>query len=67
MLAQLPEKLHQWVERHIGFVDSAVDRIVPPMEAANDDPLMLLLSLLVSGLSIKLSLLARSLPLMEWS
>ncbi len=39
VLAQLPEKLHQWVERHIGFVDSSVDRIVPPMEAANDDPL----------------------------
>ncbi|GAB1439484.1 mannitol-1-phosphate 5-dehydrogenase [Providencia sp.] len=37
VLAQLPEDLHQWVEQHIGFVDSAVDRIVPPMEAANDD------------------------------
>lgn len=37
VLAQLPEALHQWVEQHIGFVDSAVDRIVPPMEAANDD------------------------------
>ncbi|MCG3724957.1 mannitol-1-phosphate 5-dehydrogenase [Vibrio cincinnatiensis] len=28
-------KAEQWV----GFVDSAVDRIVPPAEAANDDPL----------------------------
>lgn len=28
-------KAEQW----IGFVDSAVDRIVPPAEAANDDPL----------------------------
>ncbi|MGB7995640.1 MAG: mannitol-1-phosphate 5-dehydrogenase [Photobacterium halotolerans] len=26
-------------EQHVGFVDSAVDRIVPPAEAANDDPL----------------------------
>ncbi|MEY8713571.1 mannitol-1-phosphate 5-dehydrogenase [Mangrovibacter phragmitis] len=25
-----------WVESHIGFVDSAVDRIVPPSEATND-------------------------------
>ncbi|WP_369310718.1 mannitol-1-phosphate 5-dehydrogenase [Providencia rettgeri] len=35
----LPQEIHQWVEQHIGFVDSAVDRIVPPMDAANDDPL----------------------------
>ncbi|QUJ67649.1 mannitol-1-phosphate 5-dehydrogenase [Photobacterium sp. GJ3] len=26
-------------EAYVGFVDSAVDRIVPPAEAANDDPL----------------------------
>ncbi|MWN89638.1 mannitol-1-phosphate 5-dehydrogenase [Gilliamella sp. Pra-s65] len=26
----LPEDLHQWTNSHIGFVDSAVDRIVPP-------------------------------------
>ncbi len=25
-----------WVEAHVGFVDSAVDRIVPPSEATND-------------------------------
>ena len=28
-----------WVESHIGFVDSAVDRIVPPSESATNDPL----------------------------
>ncbi|AHG20311.1 mannitol-1-phosphate 5-dehydrogenase [Chania multitudinisentens RB-25] len=28
-----------WVEQHIGFVDSAVDRIVPPAEAGSSDPL----------------------------
>ncbi|EOU9610545.1 mannitol-1-phosphate 5-dehydrogenase [Cronobacter dublinensis] len=28
-----------WVERHVGFVDSAVDRIVPPSESAANDPL----------------------------
>src|SRR5699024_10158894 len=39
VLVHLPEELHQWVDQHIGFVDSAVDRIVPPMDAANDDPL----------------------------
>lgn len=39
VLALLPVEIHGWVEQHIGFVDSAVDRIVPPMDAANDDPL----------------------------
>ena len=28
-----------WVEAHVGFVDSAVDRIVPPSESATNDPL----------------------------
>ncbi|ATF90614.1 mannitol-1-phosphate 5-dehydrogenase [Cedecea neteri] len=28
-----------WVEQHVGFVDSAVDRIVPPSESATNDPL----------------------------
>lgn len=28
-----------WVEEHVGFVDSAVDRIVPPSESATHDPL----------------------------
>jgi mannitol-1-phosphate 5-dehydrogenase len=31
--------LHSQSDQLIGFVDSAVDRIVPPAEAANDDPL----------------------------
>ncbi|HEM8293998.1 TPA: mannitol-1-phosphate 5-dehydrogenase [Providencia stuartii] len=39
ILAQLPVETHGWVEQYVGFVDSAVDRIVPPMDAANDDPL----------------------------
>ncbi len=39
VLAQIPDSNHEWIERYIGFVDSAVDRIVPPMDAANDDPL----------------------------
>ncbi|KAA1202119.1 mannitol-1-phosphate 5-dehydrogenase [Vibrio cholerae] len=29
----------QQVDALVGFVDSAVDRIVPPLQAANDDPL----------------------------
>ncbi|WPM84905.1 mannitol-1-phosphate 5-dehydrogenase [Apirhabdus apintestini] len=28
-----------WAEAHVGFVDSAVDRIVPPSESADSDPL----------------------------
>ncbi|TKI07265.1 mannitol-1-phosphate 5-dehydrogenase [Martelella alba] len=35
----LPEHYRNWVDEHIGFVDSAVDRIVPPAEAGNQDPL----------------------------
>ncbi|MGC9403010.1 mannitol-1-phosphate 5-dehydrogenase [Vibrio genomosp. F10 str. 9ZC157] len=35
----LDESLHHQAETLIGFVDSAVDRIVPPTSAANDDPL----------------------------
>ncbi|MEI8610010.1 mannitol-1-phosphate 5-dehydrogenase [Enterovibrio sp. Hal110] len=35
----LDEKDQQHADNLVGFVDSAVDRIVPPMEAANDDPL----------------------------
>lgn len=30
VFADLPEQYHSWIEQHIGFVDSAVDRIVPP-------------------------------------
>ncbi|MGF1720143.1 mannitol-1-phosphate 5-dehydrogenase [Vibrio kyushuensis] len=35
----LDESLHEQTETLVGFVDSAVDRIVPPTSAANDDPL----------------------------
>ncbi|HEY5716721.1 MAG TPA: mannitol-1-phosphate 5-dehydrogenase, partial [Psychromonas sp.] len=35
----LPESLHAQCEQTIGFVDSAVDRIVPPAEAGETDPL----------------------------
>ncbi len=33
----LPEHLHEWVNQHIGFVDSAVDRIVPPATSKTGD------------------------------
>lgn len=35
----LPQDEQAWVEQHVGFVDSAVDRIVPPAEAGSNDPL----------------------------
>lgn len=35
----LDQALHAKADELVGFVDSAVDRIVPPAEAANDDPL----------------------------
>ncbi|MFT7052952.1 MAG: mannitol-1-phosphate 5-dehydrogenase [Psychromonas sp.] len=35
----LPESLHEQSDQSIGFVDSAVDRIVPPAEAGETDPL----------------------------
>ncbi|HDY7929966.1 TPA: mannitol-1-phosphate 5-dehydrogenase [Vibrio vulnificus] len=35
----LDASLHAQADELVGFVDSAVDRIVPPAEAANDDPL----------------------------
>ncbi|NOH24413.1 mannitol-1-phosphate 5-dehydrogenase [Vibrio europaeus] len=35
----LDNSLHGKADELVGFVDSAVDRIVPPAEAANDDPL----------------------------
>ncbi len=35
----LDASLHEKADELVGFVDSAVDRIVPPAEAANDDPL----------------------------
>lgn len=33
----LHDDLHQWVNEHIGFVDSAVDRIVPPATSKTGD------------------------------
>ncbi|EPJ1911973.1 mannitol-1-phosphate 5-dehydrogenase [Vibrio cholerae] len=35
----LTTKEQQQADALVGFVDSAVDRIVPPLQAANDDPL----------------------------
>ena len=39
VLKALPAQYHAWLEQHVGFVDSAVDRIVPPSEAGSTDPL----------------------------
>ncbi|RRZ91567.1 mannitol-1-phosphate 5-dehydrogenase [Erwinia sp. 198] len=39
VLKALPEQHHAWVEANVGFVDSAVDRIVPPSAAGTSDPL----------------------------
>ena len=39
VLKALPAQHHAWAEAHVGFVDSAVDRIVPPSEADSSDPL----------------------------
>lgn len=39
VMKALPEQYHAWVEANVGFVDSAVDRIVPPSEAGTTDPL----------------------------
>ena len=36
VLAELPAQYHAPLEQYVGFVDSAVDRIVPPA-AANED------------------------------
>ncbi|CAI1138490.1 mannitol-1-phosphate 5-dehydrogenase [Serratia quinivorans] len=35
----LPQEDQAWALQHVGFVDSAVDRIVPPAEAGSSDPL----------------------------
>lgn len=35
----LSEELQDFAEQHVGFVDSAVDRIVPPAEEGETDPL----------------------------
>ncbi|HGE6719931.1 TPA: mannitol-1-phosphate 5-dehydrogenase [Serratia marcescens] len=37
VFAALPQDEQAWVEQHVGFVDSAVDRIVPPADSR--DPL----------------------------
>ncbi|HEJ9096022.1 mannitol-1-phosphate 5-dehydrogenase [Serratia odorifera] len=39
VFAALTAEQQAWVEQHIGFVDSAVDRIVPPARADSQDPL----------------------------
>ncbi|AUH02366.1 mannitol-1-phosphate 5-dehydrogenase [Pectobacteriaceae bacterium CE70] len=39
VLKHLPESSLAWVSEHVGFVDSAVDRIVPPSETGSEDPL----------------------------
>jgi len=37
ILNVLPEKYHDWVHQYVGFVDSAVDRIVPPTTSKTGD------------------------------
>lgn len=39
VMRALPDDEREWVEQQVGFVDSAVDRIVPPTESASQDPL----------------------------
>lgn len=39
VMKALSEDDQAWVEQYVGFVDSAVDRIVPPSESATNDPL----------------------------
>ncbi|MEZ8396599.1 mannitol-1-phosphate 5-dehydrogenase [Vibrio splendidus] len=39
VLEHLSDEMKAFTEEHIGFVDSAVDRIVPPAEAGETDPL----------------------------
>lgn len=39
VLKALPPQYHAWTEQYVGFVDSAVDRIVPPSEAGSSDVL----------------------------
>ena len=39
VLAELPAQYHALMEQYVGFVDSAVDRIVPPAAANEEDPL----------------------------
>ncbi|MFU9137654.1 mannitol-1-phosphate 5-dehydrogenase [Erwinia tasmaniensis] len=39
VLKAIPVQYHAWVDANVGFVDSAVDRIVPPSETGTADPL----------------------------
>ncbi len=39
VLTELPAQYHAQLEQYVGFVDSAVDRIVPPAAANETDPL----------------------------
>lgn len=39
VLEHLSDDMKVFLEKHVGFVDSAVDRIVPPAEAGETDPL----------------------------
>lgn len=39
VMAAVADEDKAWVEEHVGFVDSAVDRIVPPSASATHDPL----------------------------
>ena len=39
VLKALSQEDIAWMEDHVGFVDSAVDRIVPPAASASNDPL----------------------------
>lgn len=39
VMKHLDEKYHAQVANTVGFVDSAVDRIVPPADASSEDPL----------------------------
>lgn len=39
VMAAVADEDKAWVEEHVGFVDSAVDRIVPPSASATSDPL----------------------------
>lgn len=37
VMAELPTQYHDWVNENVGFVDSAVDRIVPPATSKTGD------------------------------
>lgn len=39
VMKALPQQYHAWIEQNVGFVDCAVDRIVPPPETNSGDVL----------------------------